>query len=385
MRDRRRGRGLWAAIVDDPYRKLVAVGLAILMWFFINSRITESITRTIPLDVVSQQELSSQGGFDRLAVALPTDRVVANRFLDGETPIDTVTVVLSGPRFRIDALRDEPLNLAVTTFLARDWTRAAGQEAAGVETLDFDAGDIRRDLRALQEVRIELVPTRVRLEIERVENLSVPLSDQVVEIVADQIQSRLRPETARYTPDVATIFGPAVGMEQLKRRAGKPFRVALRATGNERQVTGQLEIIGGEGLGLRLEPTPVLQMELLPQTSTFTLEVPVVVDDVSLPPDLRGRYKAEETTRAVRVQVAGNLRTQLILKSEDPDDTRLQEWALANLRLSVYVPRPESGVIYADEMDRQAWLVPAGPLIGNLDRNECVLENPQVVRLRRKP
>ena len=44
-RDRRRRGPLWLIFADDPYRKLIAVGLAILLWFFINSRIMDSTSR----------------------------------------------------------------------------------------------------------------------------------------------------------------------------------------------------------------------------------------------------------------------------------------------------------------------------------------------------
>jgi hypothetical protein len=59
--EKRRSRGLLAAIVDDPLRKLIAIGLAVLLWFFIDSRITSEHVRTLPLVTVGAQSLVGEG------------------------------------------------------------------------------------------------------------------------------------------------------------------------------------------------------------------------------------------------------------------------------------------------------------------------------------
>ena len=338
------------------------------------------------MPVVFDKQGAVSGNSDRLTIELPTDRVVGKRCIGPDGPIEGVDLIISGPRFRIDAIKDEPLNLVVTSFMAREWRRAG--EGAQEEFVEFTVDDIRRDLRALQELRIEMDPPRVRLEVELIDNLTVPLDNPegIVEIDAGDIAHRLRRETAIYSPAKATIFGPAIGMEELTRRsrAGTAiFRVTLRATGNEQQVTGELRIIGGDELGLKLDPTPTLQMQLRPQTTTFTLQLPIVVDDLSLPPELRGRYRPERKVAAVRVSVSGNLRADLI--QLDPEAAELQAWAADNLRLQAYVARPDPGVMYPEEMSLQGYLVPVGPLLAQGDRGQCLLEDPVVVKLRRTP
>ena len=388
-RERRRRRGLWRAIVDDPYRKLVAVGLAVLLWFFVNSQTTDNTTRRLPLVVVGQEDATPQT-FDRLAVALPTDRVVHKGFFDGAQAIDEVHVVLRGPRFRIEALEGEPVSLLVKSFLTRDWSRSVeGDGENSAETLEFTARDIRRDVRALQEVSIELRPARVFVEVQRIDQIVVPLdvaeSRDFVEIDAEAIRDRLRVETINYTPSQAMILGPAIGMEELRRRGPPFFRVGLQAFGNERQVSGTLEIIGGGDLGLRFDPPPILTVQLRPESSTYTLRLPIVVDDLALPAGQRGSYRPEVDLEDVRVRVSGNLRTQMILLGEDSEPNKLQAWAMANLRLQAYIPRPEPGVIYAEEMRRPLYLVPAGPLSTQVERSECLLDETVTVNLVRRP
>lgn len=380
--ERRRHRGFWATVADDPYRKLAAIGLAVLMWFFIDSRITKTITRKLRLVVSGQREVAD-ALLESLTVVLPTDRVLGKRFVGPDGPIENVDVVISGPRFRVDAIEHEPLRLLVTTFLGREWGRKSGDTAPSeVEFVEFSATDIRKDMLTLREVRLDLVPTRVRLEVERVDHVGLPLKWDLVQVSAAGIEDRLRHETARFTPEEAVILGPAVGMEQLRRREGndKLFRATLRAAGNDREASGALEIIGGSELGVSFERIPILQVQLRPQTEVFTLELQVQVDDLTLPQELRGRYASDLATLAVRVRAAGNLRATLTLLRDDPDPKKLQAWANENLRLFVYVRRPD----LVGDVDRQAYLVPVGPLLGMLAPGDCLLEDPVVVKLRRK-
>lgn len=146
--DSRRARGLLATAIAHPLLKLTAVGLAVMLWWFVDNRITRTLRRTIPLTTVGAPSVVGEQ-LERLAVVLPTDRVVGRRFFDGTKPIDGVEVVLSGPRFRVSAVEDNQiLDLQVTKFLSLDWNTRTD--------IEFDAGDIRRD-RALEQLRIELV------------------------------------------------------------------------------------------------------------------------------------------------------------------------------------------------------------------------------------
>ena len=388
MAERRRSRSWWLkAIVDDPYRKLMAIGLAVMLWFFINSHTTGHEARRLTLEVVGPNE-EVETDYDHLAVHLPTDRVAPKNFYAEGRKIGDVTVVLTGPRYRVEAVKEQVLNLAVLTF--RDWHKVNGDREAdkSVEMIEFTASDIARDVRALQGMRVELEPPRVRLELERVANLTIPLNDPAsssfVKIVADDLEDRLIYDSAVYRPDMATVLGPAIGMAQLEKRPPPYFRVALKAAASETTASAELEIIGGDDLGVYLQPKPRLTIELRPQTDSYVLELPILVNDLSLPIADRGRYRPEFATLAVGVQVAGNLRRKLFLLKEDR--TKLQQWAAENLHLEVYVRRPDSGGSYPDEINPKLYLVPAGALLLEIERGECLLVDDRTVKLqRRKP
>jgi hypothetical protein len=374
--DQRRRLSFLAAIVDDPWRKLAAIALAVGLWFFIDSRITDTLRRVVPLQVVAAQ---ASGGFsvDRLAVVLPLDSVVAQRFSAGEQEVVKVTVCLTGPRYRIAAVAKERLDLVVTQF--------ANLDVEGSTSVDINAGHIRRDLR-LDDLEIRLEPERIRLDVTRIGQVPVPLSLDVVELDEGPFTNRLRRDTAEFVPKEAVVLGSASAIDRWSKSPGKRFRATLASTaggGRDRQVTAQLEII--DGTDLRLQTPTLLSMQVLPETTTFELDLRIQVDDLALPEDQLGRWQAETKQKRVRIAAGGNLRAKLVNFRDGTDRGALQDWASANLRLGVYVPRPEPGAPLPLELDRQAVLVLAPRLLETIDPNECLLAETVVVKLRRQP
>lgn len=377
-KDRRRKGVFWNVVADDPYRKLVAVGLAVLLWFFINSRIMDSTDYVLPLRVVDALDVSS--GENQLAIALPTDRVVKRRFLDGDREIQNVTVTVSGPRFRIDALKEERLNLAVMTLLNREWSRSG--EGEDVQIVEFGAADIRRDVRALEEVDIEMSPARVRLEVGIQDNIEFEVRNEHVEFLADGFRSRLLLETAQFTPSTVRIIGPARSIQKLGARLqqGQPVLQA-KLEEVEPQAPGPLQIIDQADLSVYFEQPASVRVDLLPTRDDYTFELPVVVDDLSLKPEDRGSFQPEEARIPLRISFSGRLRVDVgVIES---DEAR-QRWAEENLRLVVHLQRPEDGNRFGELLSRPLHLVPIGPLLERTERSEYKIEGARNVTLRRK-
>lgn len=372
--EQRRSRRGFAALLDHPWHKLAAVGLAIAFWYFVDTRINRTMTRTIPLVFVGTQSVSGEK-LERLAVVLPTERVVGRRFFDGDRELDKVEVVVSGPRFRVTAIEDEVLNLQVTKFLSLDW--------AARTTVELTSADIRRD-RAMEQVRIELIPPRIRFEVERVEERPFTLTWDLVDVQEGPFAERVRRETCKFAPETAVVLGSANGIEQLTKRAVKPFRAVLKGLTNDRQASASLELVGGAELGLRLAAVPVMSVDVLPQTQRFDFELPILVDDLALPPESRGVYKPEARTKTVAIRAGGTLRGLLVSQTDDGnagDGKKLAEYAAQNLRLLVIV-RPEASL--GQEIEREARLFFVGKGHQFIDRTEYSLQDPVVVKLRRQ-
>ena len=382
--DQRRRHGVFARIVDDPWRKLLAIGLAVLLWFFIDNQITRTIKLPMPLVVVGAQGNDGRS-VDRLAVALPLDRVVAGRFFDGQTPIDHVDVLLTGPRYRIAAFEDNSekrLDLLITSFLDLPWAERT-KDWTEPTSIEFNAADINRDQRGLEEVKIQIVPSSIRLDVEPLARLQVPLTLDVVDLDEGDLKDRVRRDTAKFAPDTAVVFGPAFAINDL-RNAAKKFRADMRGVGSDKQATVTLELISSPGQ-LRVETRPQLTIQVQPLTTKAELDLLVFVDDLSLPPKERGLYQPVEPTKLVRVRLGGDLRMALAQFDELPDrERRRAEWAKDNLRLYVHLPKPKDGARYEQEIDISAQLRVAGRLAEKVDRSECLLEDTVVVKLQRR-
>ncbi|MBX3461850.1 MAG: hypothetical protein KF830_01655 [Planctomycetes bacterium] len=377
--ERSLGRVLLAALVADPWRKLMALGMAFGLWFFINGQIRGTVTRTVSLTCVGSLRTQDENFGDRLAVVLPTDRVVGRRFMVGDREIQSVRVILRGSRFKIDALQNqrEQLDLQISGFAGLDWSTR--------RDVEFTAADIRRDTRVLQGVDIGLEPSRIRLEVERIDEweLRLGLDDVEVDVGDEDVLRRLRLDTAEFQPPIARILGPASAIARVRQPGPKPLRARVRRIGSEqRQVSAVLELVAARELDLRLAEVPTVTFQVLPVLQTFQFELPLVVDDLALPPEMRGVYRADARSLLVRIRAGGQLRARLLTLD---GRARQQEWAAANLRLLVVVPRPEPGAPYGQELVLEARLLVLETAQLTVDPTERLLDEAVSVTLRRLP
>lgn len=371
----RRPRGWFAALLSDPYRKLAAVALAIGLWFFLDSQITRDLERVLRLEATGAGLPATTTG-SRLAVQLPTDRVVGVRFRADQQPVEAVQLRLRGPRYRIDALVDETIDLQVTRFLgAIDW--------ANRKQVEFTIADVQRTSKLLQGVQMTLEPVRLILEVEKIDDRALQLGLDLVDLQVDEdLEPRLRLDTAVFSPEVARLLGPASSLAQFPAKGKKPLRARLRARSNDRVITTSLELDAPKELGLRLAEIPSLTIQVRPVTKVFELALPVHVDDLALPPELRNLYKPVQPIIRARIRAGGLLQAKLVAMN---DDAARAQFALEYLRLGVFVPPPEAGVPHGPEMVRDARLLLRGPLHPQVERSECELDQPVSVTLRRQP
>jgi len=229
-------------------------------------------------------------------------------------------------------------------------------------------------------------PERVSLVVEKLVDRPLHLDLEQVDLLVDeQLGNRLRRETAVFTPEKPLLLGPASSLAQFPAKGQKPLLARLRTTANERYLTAILELTAPPALGLRIVPTPSLTIQVLPNTRVFEFDVPLRVDDLALPEEMRGLYAPENRVQRVRVKAGGQLQSTLVNLSEDADRQKLADWAGAHLRLDVWIPPPGPGGTYGPEIVREARLVLRGPLQASVDRTECELAQPVSVTLRRRP
>jgi len=381
----RRRRGVLGLVVDDPFRKLVAVGLAVLLWFFIDSRIMDSKTLTLPLRAGDQQrEQESRRDSSELVVYLPTGRVEAGRFLDGDRVLTNIEVKFSGPRYKINALTENPPRLQVMTFLNRQWNRAianapGGDTVAGTESdteiVEFTAADIQRDIRR-DDLTIELVPPRVRLEVQIRDNFMFAVTNDMVDFGPLQNTGRLRMEQASYLPRQITLVGPAIGISKLRNKT-KRFRAELDYAPLDQEVRALLTVIDGSALDVHPEDNTYVTIPLDAERKSYVLTLPLSVYDRRL--DKSIKYETEESSRAVTLSFSGRLGRELQGSSKDSR----QAWAERNVRLEVYLYEI-TGATYGPQFQLPPFLVLDGPVLQQYPNNEYLLEDSVTVTVRRK-
>jgi hypothetical protein len=376
MSDKRR-RGLVAAITADPWRKLLAIVLAVMSWFFVDSRINDKLTRTLLLEFVGAQPASAVAT-NRLAVALRLDRVVGTRFFDGDRPITHAEVVISGPRYRVAEVAKLPIDLQITKFLGLDWSTRSN--------LEFTAQDLRSEQRLREDLTIELVPPRIRIDVAVLSEKRFALTVNSTDVRPGEYDGRLQYDTAEFSPDTALVRGPESALEALVARSGteRLFVTTMREGANDRQARGEVRLI--EAPGVQMEGVPLVTMQLRPNLTRFQLDVPILVDDLALPPEQRG-YTCDERSRTVFVLAGGDLRSRLLLlRGDDVDKSALAEFVQENLRLVVHVPRLRPGTRLEPEIEGlKARVIVHGALATTVAPNECLLGEVVTVKLKRAP
>lgn len=381
----RRKRRVWAMIVDDPFRKLVAIGLAVLLWFFIESRIMDSETFTLPLTVDDQTTVrGSKGDSSEFVVFLPSG-VAKKEFYNGDEKATTIDVKMSGPRYKIDALKNDPLRLKVMTLLGRQWSRditSGGAAVVGkdsdIESIPISAADIERDIR-YDNIKIELLPARIRLEVEIQDSITFDLTPSRVEFAAEGDLARMRTDAATFSLRNMTLVGPAKVLHSLRQRT-QVFRANFRFGPQDNSATVSLTVIDGPKLGVYPEGGIVSQVTvpLKLERKTYTLNLPLVVRDKRL--DQTTSYEPDEKTLPVLVSFAGSL--GLVMGGKDAKSR--QQWAMQNLRLEVYLNETASGAALGPELQLPPWILPEGPVLYRYPNNEYRLEESLTVTVRAK-
>lgn len=383
----RRKRSVLAMIVDDPYRKLVAIGLAVLLWFFIDSRIMASKTLTLPLRSGDQLEQEARRDSSELVVYLPPGRVVAKRFLDGDRVMKNIEVKFSGPRYKIDALSENPPRLDVLTFMDRPWNRvitnpgagdAPGFSESGIETVEFTAADIARDIRR-DDITVELVPARVRLEVEIRDNIVVPITKEIVDFGLQGNDGRLRLDQASFLPREIRLVGPAVGIRKLERMA-KKFRAELKYGPLDQEVVAQMFVIDGPELEVYPDGQipPQITIPLKAERKDYVLTLPLLLRDKRADPT--PPYEPDQKSVPVKVSFSGRMGREMMGRDKDAR----QKWAEQNLRLEVYLSDPISGASYGPVLQLPPSLLTDGPLRDQYPNTECRLEESLTVTVKAK-
>jgi hypothetical protein len=353
--DKRRRGLLHSLFLADPLRKLIAVGLAVGLWYYLDSQVSDTGELDLSLMAVEADNepdtTGSDGDPNDLYVYVPPARWTVRGFENALTgqPILGVTLEFSGSKHLISRLREEH-----PRFRAHDPGVEDLEQQGGFE---FSVENIRvaSDFQSLID---RMTPSRVKVV------LKINSFDQVA-LTPDRVEfmfpsgvgaGQLNVEQAVFSHGQITVFGPEEDLAALLRDP-KPFEVSLAERAPD-QFGGNL-VLREEFDDFTMEPrNPMVSIPLQREPEFFDLRAPVVVDDRALPEERRGRYVAKEPTEDVRLAASGELEAILTSKTAQ----RQQEWADEFLRVYVRLrpgftgtPDTQGGVLWVMDpgIDRQ--------------------------------
>lgn len=370
------------AIAADPTRKLMALGLAIVLWVVLDQQVTSTYVATMQLGMVGiGQPLPQQSTADELYVHLPTDTVALTRFVDQSTgePTGSVKLLFTGPKTGIEQLDRDSLKLSA---------RLPHVEWDKVESTELTIADVQLTHRALLggKIKVAMEPQRVRIEIVRVKATTLQFAADQIELSFggdERLKARLRDDTFEFSPKSVELVGPAQAHEELAARKGeKPLRAQLSAPSSARQASAIVTLQPQfAALGLRIKEQCRLTVQLRPEMQIYTLELPVLVDDKSLPEAMRNRYRPDAPTKTVRIKAGGALLSKLVGFEAGPR----AEWARDNLRLLVWLQPREPGSPYPEKLTEVARLYLGGSVREADNGQDYGLDELVTVELSQKP
>jgi len=295
---------------------------------------------------------------DELYVNLPLDSVKIERFVNMSTGADVpnVKLLFAGPKTGIEQLAGDTLKLNVRLPKV-DWDE--------VSSADFSIADVQLTHRALIDgkIAVTMEPQRVRIEVSRIQSTTLQLAADQVELTFggdERLKARVRDDSFEFSQKSVDLIGPARALEELAARKGeKPLRALLAAPSSARQASAQLQLQSQfTQLGLALRDPCRLTVQLRPEMQNYSLELPVIVDDKSLPEAMRNQYRPDAPTKTVRIKAGGALLSKLV----GFEPAQRADWAKANMRLVVWLQPRDAGDAYPDKLTEVARLYVGGSM-----------------------
>ncbi|MCA8978039.1 MAG: hypothetical protein KDC98_25155 [Planctomycetes bacterium] len=383
---RRRRRGLIGTIIADPYRKLAAIALAIGLWYFLDSRVSE--TRSIDAYLLADGLVTgSVQSAHSIEVLLGNNKYVGERFSAAGDFDGRVKVILKGTKAEVAEALGQPLHLKVQLD-GKNW-----QEDR--RSIDIRARDLQPHSK-LSGLEVALEPDVIRLDVARVESKPLPISIDRVRLKVDDpdLEGRLQLDKAKFEPQIATLVGSASKIATFLQSLGsdaRPFKAEVTSSHDERMVSTAINLEAPAELGLDLDPHPTMTIPVNPIFETYDVEMPLMIDYGALPLELHGQYGPEDTRRfwKVPIKISGTLRNYIgnQIAHDETAEAQRNEWTRENLRLGVWldpVDALDTNGKPKSDFTVQATLWLHGPYAEKVGLNDYSLVGSIAVKIRKK-
>ncbi len=327
-KERRSTAGIIKAIFADPYRKLIALGLALTLWLYLDRQVTGSETIDPQLAMVTSiaNEASDLDfGHTQLSVVLNDWQYSIEEFRNTSEPIPSVEITLKGTNSDLAEFEREVESLRVEL----DTSELNDQRPK----VDFRLDDlVIRPLR-FERLLSSMKPRTVRVNLVRNDERTVPISHERVSWETDG--SELLVEEARFTPSTVKLRGP-VTMLELFRNKSRVFTAKLHSgiTGAGRR-SGDLFLNEEDGKDITMSPSSVpFTVPEIPEFIRHELELRVFLNDTMLS-EAQASGLQLPTKALFSFEAAGGLDSRLRQELADKSD-----WVWQNIYVMVQ-PEPQ--------------------------------------------
>ena len=363
-RSDRRGVSVRDLLFSDPYRKLLALALALGLWFYLDEQVSDKLELTLVIKAVPAESAAEvPRGTLPLPLPLGMFSVEDFRHADTDEAQTTVTLYFEGPKASIAELkRDHHFSVR-----PRDID-------LDVTSIEFGVDDID-ERKPYIEMLTRMEPARIKVNLEALREIEViPNPEDAIMWPPDlyaALGARMRLEQATMRPPVATLEGPQSIINQVRNP-----RFDFELTSQEKfLLTGKLKLITNEPR-IKLIQRPVVSIPLEPERRTFTIELPVLVDDGKLPPEARATWDWEPVsmTATATIEAYGDIVSRYLMNAVSREDL-----ASNYLRLIVTLEPDDRD---NDEVAREATL--SAHKLVDIDPDEYKLKEAIAVTVRRR-
>jgi hypothetical protein len=335
---RENGIGLVRRLAHDPWRKLIALLLAIGLWYYLDGKVTDRLPLDVRLELVDRQSASDSRSDATLDIYVPRGEFTLLGFHDSvaQRKIDAVKLHFEGSKNLIQRVKDERPRMRV---------RPSDVDLQGNQpTIHIDISKIEPVQRDFAGLLKDMEPGLITVRLER--NATSPLVFPSAELLMinhptgdGDLLARVNVDKVRFEPDNLQLYGTQSAIDTaLKEKKLFEVELADPIGTNQTEIKSQLRLRGPvKDLGVRMRP-PVVTA-IFPVTQKWQ-EVLLRGVPVYLHTERTGRPASEFSIEPehvdVRIHVRGPLEPELA--SADLDDwIKSNVLALASLRES---PRP---------------------------------------------
>lgn len=336
--------GLLRTIFHDPWRKLISIAMAALLWLYLDSQVSSPDEILASLRPISTNTDPSEIGSKELGLRLDLDRYAVISIRDADAPeieLEAVAISVRGPRRQISDLVASPRLLVQPDPITRDGRTYAEFTIADVTTHD------PRDQLLLRSMQ----PSRVSVELTRNVSERVVLDRGMVRVLPPPnvtgFLDRLVWDDMVFSPSVVTVLGPEPLVRSFQNSASPMFEWQPDPPASDASVVRtKLKPVDGASR-LKIEPAGIaLEIPFRAEGRQITLPG---VEVLLRGERARERFQLDTDRVDVQIEAFHSLQTQLDVLNE----TELREWVAANCdviaRINADAP-PEGGSILRPQL-----------------------------------